>query len=227
MATVQDIITRSLRRAGITRVGEAPQARLSIEGLSVLNDMLYSFQTESINMQLDEYRSAEFVLTDTFYFWAPPADLLQSSVDKFNYQGTWDASTNTPSITATAGTDGYVYRVSVAGTTSINSIDDWQVNDFLMFGEPKADAAGPYASNDRSWFRSIRTRRFEDGISAMLAVRLSEELGHELSESLVYRAKKARQSLHNAFAKPKEKNLFDTGIVYTPTWARFNTDEAI
>jgi hypothetical protein len=227
MATVQDIITRSLRRAGITRIGESPQARLSVEALAVLNDMLYSMETESVNMHLNDYRSAEFALTDTFYFWVPPADLLQMTVDNWDYQGTWDASTNTPALSSGSGTDGYAYRVSVAGTTALDGYDDWQVNDFLMFGEPRADAAGPYASNSRGWHRSIRTRRFEDGISAMLASRLTEELGHEFSESLIYRSKKARQQLHNAFAKPKEKNLFDTGLVYTPTWARFNTDEAI
>ena len=227
MATVQDIITRALRRSGITRIGESPQARLSVESLSIFNDMLYSLQTESINLQLDTYRSAEFVLTDTFYFWCPPEDALQSSVDKYSYQGTWDASANSPSLTNGSGTDGYVYRVSTAGSTSLDGVTDWQENDFILFAEPKADATGPYASSSRMWMRGTRTRRFEDGISAMLAVRLSEELGHELSESMIYRAKKARNSLHSAFAKPKEKNLFDTGIVYTPTWARFNTDEAI
>ena len=99
MATTQDIVTRALRRAGITRIGEAPQARLSIEALGVLNDMLYSLSAEGIDMRLEDWKTGEWTLTDTFYFWAPPLDIIQTSVDKFAYQGTWDASTNTPALT--------------------------------------------------------------------------------------------------------------------------------
>ena len=227
MATVQQIITRSLRRAGVTRIGESPQARLSVEALDIFNDMLYRLPSEGINMRLDETRSAEFTLTDDFYFWVPPDDLLQATVDSFNYQGTWDASANSPNIANATGTDGYVYRVSTAGTTELNSIDDWAVNDWLMFGEPRADASPPYSSFQRNWYRGIRNRRFDGDIAAMLAVRLTEELGHDLSESMVFTAKKGRNALYNAFSKPQEKNNYDTGIVYTPTWARFNTDEAL
>lgn len=227
MATVQDIITRALRRAGITRVGEAPQARLSIEGLAVLNDMLYGLPNEGINLRLEETRTAEFVLSDTFYFFVPPEDMLQESVDRFAYQGTWDANANSPALTNASGTVGYCYRVSTAGSTSLNSITDWNANDFIIYGQAKPDNLSPYSQTDNNWYRGVRTRRFEDGISAMLAVRLAEELGHELNPVTYDLSKKARNALFNACSKPKQKNLYDTGIVYTPTWARFNTDEAI
>lgn len=223
MATVQNIITRALRRSGITRVGESPQARLSIESLDILNDMLYGLQNEGIDMRLEETRTAEFTLTDTFYFWIPLADVLQRSINKFSYQGTWDANANSPALSSGSGTDGYVYRVATAGSTTLDDVTSWAENDFLIFGEPKYDSG----KTDRAWFRSQRSRPWENGISAMLAVRLSEELGHDLAEHMVYTAKKARNALFNAFSKPAEKNIFDTGIVYTPTWARFNTDEAI
>jgi hypothetical protein len=49
------------------------------------------------------------------------------------YQGTWDASTNTPILTSSVGTQGYYYIVSVAGTTNLNGITDWFVGDWAIF----------------------------------------------------------------------------------------------
>jgi hypothetical protein len=49
------------------------------------------------------------------------------------YQGTWNALTNTPTLTSSVGTNGYYYAVSVAGTTNLNGITDWQVGDWAIF----------------------------------------------------------------------------------------------
>jgi|688.fasta_scaffold02784_10 hypothetical protein len=54
-------------------------------------------------------------------------------VGGLQYEGTWNASTNTPTITSSVGTDGTFYIVSVAGTTNINGITDWQVGDWIVF----------------------------------------------------------------------------------------------
>jgi hypothetical protein len=50
-----------------------------------------------------------------------------------NYQGTWNASTNSPTLTSSTGTKGYYYVVNVAGSTNLNGITDWQVNDWAVF----------------------------------------------------------------------------------------------
>ena len=50
-----------------------------------------------------------------------------------NYQGTWNATTNTPTLTSSVGTKGYYYVVSVAGTTSLNGITDWQIGDWAVY----------------------------------------------------------------------------------------------
>ena len=50
-----------------------------------------------------------------------------------NYQGAWNANTNTPTLTSSVGTKGYYYVVSVAGTTNLNGITDWQVGDWAVF----------------------------------------------------------------------------------------------
>jgi hypothetical protein len=50
-----------------------------------------------------------------------------------NYQGTWNATTNTPTLTSSVGTKGYYYVVSVAGTTNLNGITDWQIGDWAVY----------------------------------------------------------------------------------------------
>jgi len=54
-------------------------------------------------------------------------------VGGLNYQGNWNASTNSPTLTSSAGTNGYYYTVSVAGSTNLNGITDWQVGDWAIF----------------------------------------------------------------------------------------------
>jgi hypothetical protein len=49
------------------------------------------------------------------------------------YKGTWNASTNTPTLTSSVGTAGNYYIVSVAGTTNLNGITDWQVGDWVIY----------------------------------------------------------------------------------------------
>ena len=49
------------------------------------------------------------------------------------YQGTWNASTNTPTLTSSVGTKGYYYIVDVAGSTNLNGITDWKIGDWAIF----------------------------------------------------------------------------------------------
>jgi hypothetical protein len=49
------------------------------------------------------------------------------------YQGSWNASTNTPTLATGVGTNGYYYVVSVAGSTNLDGITDWQVGDWAIF----------------------------------------------------------------------------------------------
>ena len=46
-------------------------------------------------------------------------------------QGDWNASTNSPNISSTTVT-GWAWRVSVAGTTNIGGITDWQIGDLVV-----------------------------------------------------------------------------------------------
>ena len=50
-----------------------------------------------------------------------------------DYQGTWDASMNNPTLTSGVGTKGWYYIVSVAGTTAIDGLSSWGVGDMINF----------------------------------------------------------------------------------------------
>ncbi len=45
----------------------------------------------------------------------------------------WNASTNQPKLASGQGQTGFVYKVVVAGTTSIDGNASWAVNDFIYF----------------------------------------------------------------------------------------------
>ena len=50
-----------------------------------------------------------------------------------NYQGTWNAATNNPTLTSSVGTKGYYYVVNVDGSTNLNGITDWKVGDWAIY----------------------------------------------------------------------------------------------
>jgi hypothetical protein len=56
-----------------------------------------------------------------------------SIISGLSYQGTWNASTNTPTLASSVGTSGYYYIVATAGSTNLNGVTDWQIGDWLMF----------------------------------------------------------------------------------------------
>jgi hypothetical protein len=50
-----------------------------------------------------------------------------------NYEGTWNASTNIPTLTSSVGTKGDYYVVSTTGTTNLNGITTWTQGDWAIF----------------------------------------------------------------------------------------------
>ena len=63
----------------------------------------------------------------------PISQLPSAVLGALSYQGTWNASTNTPTLTSSVGTKGYYYVVSVAGSTNLNGITDWKVGDWAVY----------------------------------------------------------------------------------------------
>ena len=58
---------------------------------------------------------------------------INSLVGGTIYKGTWNASTNTPTLTSSVGTQGFYYIVSVAGATNLDGITSWNVGDWAIF----------------------------------------------------------------------------------------------
>jgi len=90
----------------------------------------------------------------------PVSELPSAVLGALNYQGTWNASTNTPTLTSSVGTKGYYYVVNVAGTTNLNGITDWQIGDWAVFNgtvwekvdntDAGGDVVGPASATDNA-----------------------------------------------------------------------------
>jgi hypothetical protein len=56
-----------------------------------------------------------------------------NAIGALNYKGTWNASTNSPTLTSGVGTKGDYYVVSVAGSTNLDGETLWGVGDWAAF----------------------------------------------------------------------------------------------
>ena len=63
----------------------------------------------------------------------PVSELPAAVLGALSYQGTWNASTNTPTLASGVGTKGYYYVVSVAGSTNLDGVTDWKVGDWAVY----------------------------------------------------------------------------------------------
>jgi hypothetical protein len=62
----------------------------------------------------------------------PLSQIPVSLLGQVNYKGLWDASTGLPSLPSTPTSNGDYYIVSVAGSTTMGSISEWKVGDWLI-----------------------------------------------------------------------------------------------
>lgn len=58
---------------------------------------------------------------------------ITNAIGALNYKGTWNASTNTPTLASGVGTKGDYYVVSVAGSTTLDGISNWGIGDWAVF----------------------------------------------------------------------------------------------
>jgi len=58
---------------------------------------------------------------------------VANALGALNYKGTWNASTNTPTLASGVGTQGDYYVVSVDGATNLDGITNWGVGDWAAF----------------------------------------------------------------------------------------------
>lgn len=63
------------------------------------------------------------------------AQIPSSLQGALNYQGLWNAATNSPALQGDIGTKGHYYIVGTAGNTTLNGINDWLVGDMVIFNQ--------------------------------------------------------------------------------------------
>ena len=67
-------------------------------------------------------------LTDIFNY-------VNTLLSPLFFAGTWNASTNTPTLVSGTGVNGAVYVVNVAGTTDLDGHNSWAIGDWAVFDE--------------------------------------------------------------------------------------------
>jgi hypothetical protein len=86
------------------------------------------------------------------------------------YQGVWNANTNSPSLVSGTGNKGNLYKVSIAGTTTIDGISQWNVGDMIVFNGAVWDKIDGLASEIVSVFGRVGTVTAQTGDYAVAQV---------------------------------------------------------
>lgn len=58
---------------------------------------------------------------------------ITNAIGALNFKGTWNASTNTPTLASGVGTKGDYYVVGTAGSTTLDGISTWGVGDWATY----------------------------------------------------------------------------------------------
>lgn len=199
MTTVRTSITRALRRIGVVAAVDSPSAEDAAAALAQLNEMVFGWAVNGV----DVLQQADFTLDDDLVFWVPPLNVDAGTIEAANYRGTWNASTNSPSLASGTGTEGYVYRVSTAGGTTLDDVSSWSVDDFAVF-------------DGTEWLKGISSRRFDGGVIAMLAARCASEFGMSAPDDVVLLARQTWSAMIPYYAKPPLAS-FDLALTEMPS----------
>lgn len=127
---------------------------------------------------------------------------INGLVGGVQYQGTWNANTNTPTLTSSVGTQGHFYIVNVAGNTDLNGITDWKVGDWAIF-------------NNSSWTKVDNTESVTSVNGQVGAVSLTTDDIPEGATNLYYLDSRARAALSFAAGSGAYNSL--TGVITIPT----------
>jgi len=199
MTTVRTICTRALRRSGLVSNVQQPSAEDMATAKAVLNEMVRGWKANGVDILLQ----ANFELDDEFTFWVPPLNATAEQLASLSYQGTWNASTNSPALASSAGTIGYAYRVSTAGSTTLDDVTSWAVNDWAFY-------------TGVEWLKGFPSTAFDGGIIAMLAFKIADEFGTQASAQTALDAREAWRTILPYYAMPPLAS-FDTAITDLPS----------
>jgi hypothetical protein len=100
---------------------------------------------------------------------------VANALGALNYKGTWNASTNTPTLASGVGTQGDYYVVSVAGATDLDGITNWGVGDWAAFNgsvwqRVEGGADGNFVNLDVTGTSNLASLNVTPGISSLSVV---------------------------------------------------------
>ena len=108
-----------------------------------------------------------------------------------DYEGAWNAATNTPTLTSSVGTLGQFYIVSVAGATDLNGITNWDVGDWALFNgsvwqRVEGGANGNFSTLSVSGLATFNgNAQFPDNSKAVFGAGSDLEIYHEPNNSII------------------------------------------
>jgi len=122
---------------GSTTVTASTTSTLTIgtglSGTSFNGSAPVTIAISSTGVSAGTYGSATSIPTLTVNAQGQITSISTNALNSPAYQGTWNASTNTPTLTSSVGTNNNYYIVSTAGTTTLNGISLWSVGDWAIF----------------------------------------------------------------------------------------------
>jgi hypothetical protein len=196
VTTARDIVGRALQRLRIIASGEAVPAHLAADALSALNAMIASWPAQGVYMH-----TTEFALSDEFWFFVPTETTTSATIRDLDYQGGWNASTDTPSLANAVGDRGDMYRVTVAGTTTLGTLTPWVVGDVIV-------------SDGNQWRLGHSSARFHRAVIDLLAVEIAPNNGREASTELQRAALRGWRTILAAFIHAPPTS-FDRALIMT------------
>ena len=120
------------------------------------------------------------------------------------YKGSWNANTNTPTITSGTGTQGNYYVVTTAGTTTIDGVSSWAVGDWIIFNGtvwekiPNVDAIT--SVNGQTGVVSLTTSNINEGTN------------------LYYTDARARAAISLTTSGSSGASTYSSGVLNIPTY---------
>lgn len=118
----------------VSRGAEGTTASGHTVGATVANVLTVAGLSAAVNQTVNpELGVANGIATLNGSGQLSSAQIPSSLVGAVDYQGLWNASTNSPTLVSSTGTKGNYYVVSTSGTTTLDGISSWNVGDTAIF----------------------------------------------------------------------------------------------
>jgi len=132
--TVYKYIGKKLSDIDITTLGDS-----NLTGAT--NGLVLTHSGTTVELAISSLQTVGSVTSDIFIpissgntqYKITKNDLFAALLGQLNYKGTWNATTNSPTLVSSTGTKGDFYVIAVSGSTSLDGFSTWEVADLIVF----------------------------------------------------------------------------------------------